>query len=66
MLSIIGNLVADSFASLSLLTPVEAIAASSVLAVTFGGLVVLGWLTNERNATLASKSGPRPSFKKAA
>jgi hypothetical protein len=64
MLSIIGNLVGDSFASLSLLTPVEVIAASTILAVTVGGLIVLGWLTNERDAL--AKSGPRPIFKKAA
>ena len=66
MLSIIGNLVADSFASFGLLSPVEVVAATTVLAVTLGGLVVLGWLTNERNTALSSKSGPRPSFKKAA
>jgi hypothetical protein len=65
-LSIIGNLVADSFASFGLLTPAEVIAASAVLTVTLGGLAVLGWLTNERNAVLSSKSGPQPSFKKAA
>jgi hypothetical protein len=66
MFSTIGNLLADSLASFSLLTPFEVIAASTVLTVTLGGLGVLAWLTNERSHTLVRKSGPRPSFKKAA
>jgi hypothetical protein len=66
MFSTIGTLVADSITSFTLLTPVEVAAASTILAVTLSGLVVLGWLTNERDVTSSRRTGPRPTFKKAA
>ena len=66
MFSIIGASVANAVLSVSLLSPAEAIAASSALVFSIGGLVLLAWLTREPLHVETAKSGSRPSFKKAA
>jgi len=66
MFSTIGTLVANSVVSVSLLSPIEAIAASTVLVFSLGGLGVLAWLTREPVPSQAEKSGSHPRFRKAA
>ena len=64
MFSTIGNLVADSVVAVSLLSATEAIAASTVLTVALGGLVLLAWLNREPIA--AQEASTKPNFRKAA
>ena len=64
MFSTIGSLVADSVVAVSLLSATEAIAATIVLAVTLGGLVLLAALGREPAG--ARHSATKPEFRKAA
>ena len=66
MFSTIGTLVANSVVALGLLSTTEAIAASAVLTVALGGLVVLAWLGGERAPTEIPKRGSKSDLKKAA